>query len=799
MEEGRRMFQIFAARMFEQRVLTAYREKVAQERQQKLLEELEEESRLGQQREQKRAKEAQKKKDKKRQQKQAKEEERAKREAEKAAEELAAKAIEEKKAEEQRRKKEEQRKKREAERKAQEEERLKKEAEKQRRLQEERERQAELERKQREQKEREKKKREEAKRKEREEKEAREREAKEKREREEKERKEREAKARAEREAKERAKKDEQAAQQAAAHAAHVAAQGPKRTVLPISVPLPPGIQNTYPQSGFSSPHLHIATPAIPKAPTPARPRQTSQQGSVGSSPKTPQVLPGASVSVSPVTPVSHSNSLGPIGPPGKIQSQTQLSLYHPQTASSLPPNIAPPPGVPPPPGFPPIPPMGIANPPSSQGPQLSGVSQRAPIGHDIPLYPHPHHQAPIGTQYRGFVSPNGMPLQPSTNVIRPIPQGRGIFMESASSLPQQMPNVPMNTPNATYVAPRDTMPSHSHARQQSASMDKPSFENPNPIISTQPIARPTPIQRPSSVAPQHRAEDVFHSSKTDVDDLSNHLGSSALLEDGDADDPFPSNPPLTSRRGSAAPGPPRSGRLGFASSSFSQDPIGRKCACYFLFKWNPITDVCPLENKVDGFAGVGNTWGAPPMAFGSPLPGASTWPNIPSMHAPFTYGVSGLISTPDAGWPNANTFGVIGGASRPGTSRPVTVRLMVCQACKQLTASKKNGETFHEVNTVLRQVEQIRPANEAPVQMRELLDICETEGDAQNGGGFFAIQKDAQCRTFVKHEVDESISGSGGRANIAPGEIGSPVPGSSVPVFRPFQPGPGVASPSGF
>src|ERR1700744_4120764 len=51
MEEGRRMFQIFAARMFEQRVLTAYREKVAAERQQKLLEELDEESRLDTQRE----------------------------------------------------------------------------------------------------------------------------------------------------------------------------------------------------------------------------------------------------------------------------------------------------------------------------------------------------------------------------------------------------------------------------------------------------------------------------------------------------------------------------------------------------------------------------------------------------------------------------------------------------------------------------------------------------------------------------------------------------------------------------
>ena len=40
MEEGKRMFSIFAARMFEQRVLQAYREKVAQERQMQLLREL---------------------------------------------------------------------------------------------------------------------------------------------------------------------------------------------------------------------------------------------------------------------------------------------------------------------------------------------------------------------------------------------------------------------------------------------------------------------------------------------------------------------------------------------------------------------------------------------------------------------------------------------------------------------------------------------------------------------------------------------------------------------------------------
>lgn len=65
MEEGRRMFQIFAARMFEQRVLQAYRERVAQDRQLELLRELEEEENKEKDREAKRAKENQKKKDKK--------------------------------------------------------------------------------------------------------------------------------------------------------------------------------------------------------------------------------------------------------------------------------------------------------------------------------------------------------------------------------------------------------------------------------------------------------------------------------------------------------------------------------------------------------------------------------------------------------------------------------------------------------------------------------------------------------------------------------------------------------------
>ncbi|EGF97390.1 uncharacterized protein MELLADRAFT_118690 [Melampsora larici-populina 98AG31] len=137
MKEGRRMFQIFAARMFEQRVLTAYREKVAQEKQAQLLRELEDEDRLAQERELKKVKDAQKKKEKKKAQKQQKDQDLAKKLKDKEQEELAAKAAEEAKLEAERRKQEETRLKREAQRKVQEAERAKKEEEKRKRIEEE--------------------------------------------------------------------------------------------------------------------------------------------------------------------------------------------------------------------------------------------------------------------------------------------------------------------------------------------------------------------------------------------------------------------------------------------------------------------------------------------------------------------------------------------------------------------------------------------------------------------------------------------------------------------------------------
>ncbi|WFD23527.1 Stress response protein nst1 [Malassezia equina] len=112
-EQGWRMFQIFAARTLEQRVLQAYRERLAQDRQLQLLRELEEEESNEKAKEAKRAKENQRKKDKKRQVRQQKEEERLRRE-QKAAEEAAAREADLKRKEELRRKEAQ---KREAERK----------------------------------------------------------------------------------------------------------------------------------------------------------------------------------------------------------------------------------------------------------------------------------------------------------------------------------------------------------------------------------------------------------------------------------------------------------------------------------------------------------------------------------------------------------------------------------------------------------------------------------------------------------------------------------------------------------
>ncbi|KAJ5539858.1 hypothetical protein N7513_008190 [Penicillium frequentans] len=696
MQEGRRMFQIFAARMFEQRVMTAYREKVAEQRQKQLIEELLEEETRNKQRNAKKAREALKKKDKKRLQKLAKEEEKARRDAEKAAEEAAVKAAQEKKLEEQRLRREEQRLKREAERKAQEEERARKEAEKQRRIREERDRQAEAERKQREQKE-EKKRREEAKRKEKEEREAREKKIKDEQ-REEQAKRDREAAAKAEHEARERSgKRDIQA--RPAPHPG-------------TSIAMPTNLSSQPVPGSLQSPHY---TPAAPKVSTPARPRQTSQQGSHTSSPhsqpSSSDIFPQPSISPRSMT-QSQSGAIG--SRPGHHQ---QPPLHHPQPSAPLSPL-----GRTHPPGFP-----GFGSLPSNP-PGLPGMGAR-PLG--PPDYGMYSPNSAMINPLRAFAGPGGIAAPPGINGVRPMPSGRGF------------PDPGHGLPFSGHAMPGAFHQPGSHSRQQSGSFER------SPLDSSGQWPRPSPIKRPSSGAQENGHQ---------VDDLSTQLGSSALLDDTDAN--------YSSNLSQSLPGPtlpgqfPLPSRASFQGASFFTDPLGSKTA---NFGW-------------------GTSLGGPTF------PASSTW---------------GATATGNgSGWPQQlkhNIFAPPTAHHRPHTSRPVLIRLLVIQACKTLnTHSPRPGSGgYHNVNLVLIQVELLRPPNEPTIKLDEMLEICDTEGNTQNGGGSFSIKEDANGQ-HVKFEPDTN-SASGHRGSIVPGDIGSPVPGNSHPAGqfgiapRPYHPPAGL------
>ena len=775
MQEGRRMFQIFAARMFEQRVLTAYKEKVAAERQQKLLEELEDETKLEAQREAKKQRDAQKKKDKKKQQQQAKAEEKAKREAEKAAEEARVKEAEEKKLEDQRRKKEEQRRKKEEEKKKQDEERAKREAEKARKQQEEQQRRDEAERKAREQKAAEKGRKEEARKREREEREAREKEARDRKAQEEKEKKEREAKSRAEKEAKEREKTAQQAAQPPTQQQPP---QIQKRPSQPGMVAVP-GMYPKQTTSGLSSPHPPIATPVVPKAPTPAKQRQSSQQGSLASSPKqsTSQVSSVPSKSSSP-------NSAGAqqqqaMAAPKTIMqkpsnqqqgphTQHPMQTTSPQNRQAMPP----PSGMPHPqqhPGLGGMPPMGFPGFQGPQGPIMHGnVGQRGPM----PMYPHQGPQMGVPNRF-GPPGMNGMSGPPPGMMA---PQGRGYPFDApgvgqpppgfGQPQPSQQPNPPTSQGPASTGSVGDTSRSAvpTHSRQHSAS-EKERFES----AANQPIARPAPIQRPSSVKPS--AEEA-KGSNADIDDLSKHLGSSALLDD--SDEPIPSN---------------------------------------FAENRRPSNMQAPGRNtQAGGMPPIGSSFGAPGSVFGAP---GSTW-NTPSLPFGQSSGLGqqnwgGLANPGMSGWPNNNAgftsnsaFGTIGGgqihrAAGAGLNRPLNIRLAVCQACKQLTqASRGESDGFHNIDILLRQIEANRPPLDSPPTLREIEEICETEGDSQNGGGELHIRKEGGDRFAVNWAPDAGTPdlSRGGLAGL--GEIGSPMPNKASPSASFGPPGMGRGGSSG-
>ncbi|KAJ2100130.1 Stress response protein nst1, partial [Coemansia sp. S100] len=100
-EEGRKVFQLFAARLFEQRVINLYREKVARDRQQNLIKELEEEEKRNEAKEKRKQKKKLREKEKKRHIQQQKEEERRAKEEQERTEKEQRRVAQQKRVEEQ--------------------------------------------------------------------------------------------------------------------------------------------------------------------------------------------------------------------------------------------------------------------------------------------------------------------------------------------------------------------------------------------------------------------------------------------------------------------------------------------------------------------------------------------------------------------------------------------------------------------------------------------------------------------------------------------------------------------------
>lgn len=708
MEEGRRMFQIFAARMFEQRVLTAYKEKVAAERQKKLIQELEEEDVAAIRKKEKKAKEAAKKKEKAQQKKLALAEEKAKRDAEKAAEEAKRFAEEAKKAEEVRARAEEKRKRKEAQKKAEEEERQRKEAEKLRRQQEARERQAEQERKAKEAKEREKREKEEARQREREAKEAKEREAKERRERLDKERKDAEVRAAVDAERK------------------RAETQG-KRMSLPT--PAAP------------SPQIQTALPAIPKAPTPFSRNGLLSQKDPASVPQTPQFgsTNSQSVSPNPSTPQQDSPSLQSV----TSRNSSQPFLHHPQATSPLHAALKTP--------FAALQGSSL-NGSGSQG--LNGGSNGypgfPPIGSSFPGRLQPEQQFPqqqFGSQFRPLPAPGSSSVFAGLHGMPP--QGRGFPGQGGPPPGFPLPTGPGGLPPGFGMHRESAPAALLHTRHNSGSLDK---------TISEPIG--TPSQRFARVAPIGRPRSR-NQSKTDgdVDDLAGRLGSSALLEDLDEGDMDRIAPSMNYRRASAAPG-----SLGRHSGYGIQPPLGFGMEPS-AFSSSPV--------------GYNNTWGGPPMPFGSgslPAPSyMSGWSNSIPPPSPFA----------------SHSIPI-----RPTIPRPIAVRLLLCKACLHLDA--QTSEDFHPLASVRDIITRLQRSFDEPISDKEIMDLTETEGNQTNGGGFFEVKRDEDGQPLIHFEPVDCSMGIG-RPNGVPGDIGSPVVGSAnaTPLSSRFPSGPpGISVP---
>ena len=158
------------------------------------------------------------------------------------------------------------------------------------------------------------------------------------------------------------------------------------------------------------------------------------------------------------------------------------------------------------------------------------------------------------------------------------------------------------------------------------------------------------------------------------------------------------------------------------------------------------------------------------------------------------------------AAGPRSNlSFGSLAAPTQP-RSRPLHVRILICNSCRLLISQNLiTADGFCDVGAILRHFEHnLSP----PVTVQEILDICETEGTPQNGGGNFTVHEATPLEnSLVRYETSMSRGGLGteGHSGIGVppglersgpvGDIGSPSLGNSIPSsnLAPGPPPPGL------
>ena len=128
----------------------------------------------------------------------------------------------------------------------------------------------------------------------------------------------------------------------------------------------------------------------------------------------------------------------------------------------------------------------------------------------------------------------------------------------------------------------------------------------------------------------------------------------------------------------------------------------------------------------------------------------------------------------------NSNAFGSIGSASRANPSRAAAIRMAVRTAFEKMDGRPLNGQAsgWLRAEDLLREVQLMKPAHEAPNDTPEMLEICDVPGNIHNGDGSFThLQDPSGC--FIRYEPGRSSSVSGSGRTV---DIGSPTVGGAMP-----------------